>query len=598
MRQNRRDNLPEGWTLVKMPDVCHVNPRKPAADALPADAPVTFVPMAAVDEDLGAITDSEDRPFGELRSKSYTPFAEGDVLLAKITPCMENGKAAVARRLTNGLGFGTTEFHVFRPTSAVLPEYIYHYIRQQAFRDDAQAHMAGTAGQLRVPAEYVKQFELPLPPLAEQERIVSKVEALLARVWSVRQRLTAVPGILTHFRHTVLAHACSGTLTEAWWNGQASSAPAADEFAAAIKRRNDEHKAAAAKAKSGGKKPPRPPANLTPRDVDTTDLPDIPEQWTWVYLPDVGYMNRGKSRHRPRNAPHLYGGPYPFVQTGDIAQSGGRITSHRQTYSEAGLAQSRMWPANTLAITIAANIANSAILTYDACFPDSVVGIIPDDDVALPEYVEFFIRTAKHDLDLYAPATAQKNINIAILNDLAVPLPPLAEQHEIVRRVNALFALADAVEQRVAATTKRTEALTQSILARAFRGELVPTEADLAAAEGRGYETAEQLLERIRADLAERGPQKKRTRSATLQDTLQLPDKIEATLKRPILNVLKDSSRALTPEELFRQAGCELDDVDQFYQQLRAGVASGDILQEPAVPDPSNPTVLLRIKRG
>ena len=216
MIRSEEKNLPEGWALVSASDVCEVNPRKHAADALPADALVTFAPMAAVDEDLGAITAPEDRPFGELRPKSYTPFAEGDVLLAKITPCMENGKAAVARGLTNGLGFGTTEFHVFRSTGAVVPEYLYHYIRQQSFRDDARTHMAGAVGQLRVPAEYVKRFKFPLPPLAEQERIVAKVEALLARVRSVRQRLDAVPGILKHFRQAVLAHACSGKLTEDW----------------------------------------------------------------------------------------------------------------------------------------------------------------------------------------------------------------------------------------------------------------------------------------------------------------------------------------------------------------------------------------------
>ncbi len=213
-------------------------------------------------------------------------------------------------------------------------------------------------------------------------------------------------------------------------------------------------------------------------------------------------MNRGKSRHRPRNAPHLYGGAYPFIQTGDIAQSGGRITKHKQAYSEAGLAQSRLWSPGTICITIAANIADSAILTYPACFPDSVVGLITEDNLCVTEYAEFFIRTARDNLAQFAPATAQKNINIAILNDLAVPLPPLAEQQEIVRRVEAIFRLADAIEKRVAAATARAEKVTQAILAKAFRGELVATEAELARREGRAYEPASALLERIRAQRA------------------------------------------------------------------------------------------------
>lgn len=133
MSQFDADNLPEGWALVCAADICQINPRKPAGDALPADAPVTFVPMAAVDENLGAITTAEDRRFDELRSKSYTPFAEGDVLFAKVTPCMENGKAAVARGLTNRLGFGTTEFHVFRSTGAVVPELLYTTFASRLF---------------------------------------------------------------------------------------------------------------------------------------------------------------------------------------------------------------------------------------------------------------------------------------------------------------------------------------------------------------------------------------------------------------------------------------------------------------------------------
>lgn len=237
-----------------------------------------------------------------------------------------------------------------------------------------------------------------------------------------------------------------------------------------------------------------------PNHFDTSDLPEIPEEWTWVRLPDLGKLSRGKSRHRPRNAPHLYGGPYPFIQTGDIAQSGGRIILHKQTYNQAGLAQSRLWPVGTVCITIAANIADSAILTYSACFPDSVVGLIVETKLCVAEYTEFFIRTARNDLSQFAPATAQKNINIAILSDVVVPLPPLAEQHEIVRRVEALFRLADVIEQRVAVATARAEKLTQVILAKAFRGELVPTEAELARQEGRDYESASALLARIQAD--------------------------------------------------------------------------------------------------
>ena len=340
--------------------------------------------------------------------------------------------------------------------------------------------------------------KIPLPPLTEQKRIVAKVEELLALVNAVRERLTRVSSILKRFRQAVLSVACSGRLTAAW-REESTNLELADQLVKRIHlKRQQQYEAACKKAKAAGETLPRKPENLKLRHVETTGLPEIPSEWTWVYLPFLGYMNRGKSKHRPRNAPHLYGGPYPFIQTGNIAQSGGRITAHQQTYSEAGLSQSHLWPSGTICITIAANIASSAILTYPACFPDSVVGLITDEDLCLKEYAEYFIRTARTDLDQFAPATAQKNINIGILNDVAVPLPPITEQKEIVRRVEALFNLADTIEKRVAAAIGRAEKLTQAILAKAFRGELVSTEAELARREGRSYEPACDELIRIK----------------------------------------------------------------------------------------------------
>jgi type I restriction enzyme S subunit len=280
-------------------------------------------------------------------------------------------------------------------------------------------------------------IEVPVPPPAEQCRIVAELEKLLARVEACQERLDKIPALLKRFRQSVLATACSGRLTADWREGHIE-----------VKATKDS-------------------------EISKNGLPEIPETWRWEKLPNAGEMSRGKSRHRPRNAPFLLGGSYPFIQTGDIAQSAGRITSHKQTYSEAGLAQSRLWPVNTVCITIAANIAESALLTYPACFPDSVVGIIADKSKCLPEFLEFFIRTAKSDLSTFAPATAQKNINIKILSDVLVPLPPLPEQAEIVRRVEALFKIADQIKERYKKAKAYMDKLTQSILAKAFRGELI-----------------------------------------------------------------------------------------------------------------------------
>ena len=231
-----------------------------------------------------------------------------------------------------------------------------------------------------------------------------------------------------------------------------------------------------------------------PAAPDTSALPELPEGWTWAKLLQLGELNRGKSKHRPRNDPRLLGGPYPFVQTGDIKKSRGLVTHHSQTYTDFGLLQSRLWPSGTLCITIAANIADTGILTYPACFPDSVVGFICDGDFVTTKFLEVFVRTEKDDLERFSPSTTQKNINLKTLSDLAIPLPPLAEQHRIVAEVERRLSVIQQAETAVETSLKRAERLRQSILKRAFSGQLVPQDPN--------DEPAAVLLARIQAERA------------------------------------------------------------------------------------------------
>ena len=154
-------------------------------------------------------------------------------------------------------------------------------------------------------------------------------------------------------------------------------------------------------------------------------------EWKVQKISTLGEFDRGKSKHRPRDAKHLYGGAHPFIQTGDITNSGGRITSYRQTYSDAGLAQSKLWPAGTLAITIAANIAETALLTFPACFPDSVVGFTADPNKSDVRFVEYLFQAMRKKVKSHAYGSAQENINLAVLRNLEFPIPPLQLQTKI-----------------------------------------------------------------------------------------------------------------------------------------------------------------------
>ncbi|MGB8644424.1 MAG: restriction endonuclease subunit S [Anaerolineae bacterium] len=380
-------------------DICEINPR--FNNRQNPEEQCSFVPMEFVDEIFAEVAYTAVRQVSDVQ-KGYTPFKNGDVLLAKITPCMENGKCAIAKNLINGIGFGSTEFHVMRAGESVMPQWIYYFIRQKSIRQRLARSMHGSAGQQRVPSEAVEELEIPLPPLPEQQRIA----AILARADRLRRTCRYAQQLSNTFLQSVFLRMFGN-----------------------------------------------PRAN--------------PNNWPIVKLVELGDLDRGRSRNRPRDTPELYGGPYPFIQTGDIANSEGYVREFKQTYSELGLQQSKMWPRGTLCITIAANIAKTSILTFDACFPDSVVGFIPNSKTNT-EFIQQWFSFAQKELEETAPESAQKNINLEILRELEVALPPLHLQQQfggIVHQFERLRA-----QQREA--ERQAEHLFQTLLHRAFNGEL------------------------------------------------------------------------------------------------------------------------------
>lgn len=204
-------NLQRGWKWVRISDVADINKRAGILKELNDDLEVTFVPMASVDAVSGAISTPEIKKLGEVK-KGYTSFIEGDVIFAKITPCMENGKAAIARNLINRIGFGSTEFHVLRANPLVLPEWLYYFIRQESFRRNAKANFTGTAGQMRVPKQFLIDHIIPLPPIYEQRKIVNSIESITSFIEEIG-RLASVNIIRAdRLRQTILKSAFEGKL--------------------------------------------------------------------------------------------------------------------------------------------------------------------------------------------------------------------------------------------------------------------------------------------------------------------------------------------------------------------------------------------------
>ncbi|WP_333962247.1 restriction endonuclease subunit S [Clostridium perfringens] len=193
-----------------------------------------------------------------------------------------------------------------------------------------------------------------------------------------------------------------------------------------------------------------------------------PKGWEKVALIDLGELARGKSKHRPRNAPELMNGPYPLIQTGDVANAGIYIKEYTQTYSELGLQQSKMWKAGTLCITIAANIAKTTILTFDACFPDSIVAFIPNEKTNTM-FIQFWMSFLQKILEDSAPESAQKNINLKILGEQRVIVPPIEFQNQFADFVKQV----DKLKAEMEKSLKELKNNFNSLIQKAFKGELV-----------------------------------------------------------------------------------------------------------------------------
>lgn len=194
------------------------------------------------------------------------------------------------------------------------------------------------------------------------------------------------------------------------------------------------------------------------------------DKWPLRELNEVAEVARGKSKHRPRNDKSLFGGEYPFIQTGDVRNAQKYIKNYSATYNEKGLQQSKLWPKDTICLTIAANIGDVAILGMDACFPDSVVGISSSE--LETDYLYYFLTTLQQQLDSKANAAAQKNINLKILSEIKIPVPSLDEQKSIVRQINEIDRLAVKAKAEISEKLTMMQQLKASILDSAFKGEL------------------------------------------------------------------------------------------------------------------------------
>ena len=429
---------------------------------------------------------------------------KGDVLLCKINPRI-NRVWKVSQYTGNAL-LASSEWIIIR-NSKIVSDYLMYCFRAPYFREYMLSNVSGVGGSLmRAQPKYVKTYPVPLPPLPEQQRIVDRIESLFARLDEAKQKAQDALDSFETRKAAILHKAFTGELTAQW---------------------RKEHGVGM-------------------------------ESWERLKLGEIGTLERGRSQHRPRNDPRLFGGPYPFIQTGDVASANVYIMEHHQTLSEFGMEQSRMFSAGTLCITIAANIGDVAILSYDCCFPDSVVGFSPNSR-SISKFIYYMMSILQKELEDNAPATAQKNINLKILNAVEMNIPPVTEQTEIVRILDDLLAKEQQAKEVAEGVLEQIDLIKKSVLARAFRGELGTNDPS--------EESAIKLLERSFSGTIE--IEKVKTKQVAKQ-------KAEVIfVSKTIMEALSKGVR-LTPENLKSETELPIDD---FYARLKELIDNGSVVE-------------------
>lgn len=367
---------------------------------------------------------------------------------------------------------GADGIKVLEPQNGIYPKYAYYYCLSIDLTDRGYSrHFA-----------FLKKCQFLIVPIETQQAIVNKIESLFDEIDEGIGRLKTAAQQIQQYRQSLLKNAFNGELTKEWRSKHADTLPSENELLAQIQTTREQHHAqqladwqtAVSQWEQNGKegKKPSKPKAPTQAVKFEENVADLPSGWIWGKLSDLGELARGKSKHRPRNDKKLFGGKYPFIQTGEVRAANRIIKKYEQTYSEFGLEQSKLWQKGTLCITIAANIAETAFLGFDACFPDSIVGFSASKAV-LPEYIELFIKSARTKIESYAPATAQKNINLNTLENLIVPYCSLTEQTQIVAILESKLTACDQLAAELAKQLKQAELLKQAVLKAAFSGSLL-----------------------------------------------------------------------------------------------------------------------------
>lgn len=418
--------VPERWDIGRLKFYCSVNPSKSEIGFLPDDLEVSFLPMENLGEDHSLCLDLI-KPLSEVWN-GYTYFKENDVILAKITPCFENGKCSVCSGLKNKIGFGTTELHVLRALNSIIPRFCYYIVQNHAFKTIGTELMFGTTGQKRLPDSYVRDYKQGIPPLAEQHAIAAFLDRETARIDALILKKKRQIDLLQEKRAALISHAVTKGLDP----------------------------------------------NVKMRDSGIEWLGMVPEGW------DVGrirYFSKVLTGGTPnRDHPEYWDdGTIPWMSSGEVnfrfvTETSEKITSYALQNSNA-----KLLPVNSIMIALngqGKTKGMAAILKIPAACNQSLAAIVCDPRKLHFFYLFFYLESRYKEIRGLVGDDMRDGLNLDIIRALPVYKPPLPEQHAIAASLDRESADIDGITKRIKDSIKKLEEYRSALISAAVTGKI------------------------------------------------------------------------------------------------------------------------------
>ena len=467
--------IPNNWVWTRLGEICEINPNKIKIE-IDENELVDFIPMKNISEDSPEIIEKNFEKFKDLQ-KGYTQFIENDILFAKITPCMENGKTAIITDLKEKIGYGSTEFHILRSTKIINNKLLYNFLKQKRFRDDAKYNMTGSVGFRRVPTIFMKNYSFPLPPLDEQKRIVEKLDFLFDKTKKAKEIIEEIKVDIENRKISILDRAFKGVLTSKWRNENKVS-----DVKELLKSINDEKikkwEEECLQAEKEGKKKPKKPTITEIEDmiVPVDEQPyKLPDSWVWVRLGEVVEVNPNKIKIDIGENELV-----DFIPMKNVSESSPEIIEKNfEKFKDLQKGYTQFIKNDILFAKITPCMENgkTAIISdlkEKIGYGSTEFHILRSTKIINNKLLYNFLKQKGFREDARYNMTGSvgfRRVPTEFMKSYPFPLPPLKEQEEIVRILDEVLENENKVKELLE-LEERIDVLEKSILNKAFKGEL------------------------------------------------------------------------------------------------------------------------------